>query len=535
MALIDEKRDNLAQEKIGPYDGISNLTDFLAFYNLNESDLKEHWDADEDQDWRDGIDADSSGTYTEGEDPGDDLGLDGVGVYDLNYYGPDADGTECNHKPDMLEGLGAEPNFGLTDVSETDMLGLTTFRYHFNWGTGREIMNQDEKMFKFMSSDILEEAYLVPSNFRQQIASGLFPLYKGLTERISMSEFHSYENLAGLNSSEHKAPALFRLKEIVQLIYETDYRFAQPPLMPSLTATPADGKVYLSWDDKSDKYTRDSFAKNVNDFEGYKIYRATDPYIDDPMYITDGFGNPTMRKPIYQCDIIDNIEGFADFGEVNGIQYWLGDESGITHSFIDNTVQNGRTYYYVLVAYDYGLPEVGNGIPPSENSIVLELDENENIRRVGPNVAVVKPHQMAAGMQEQGYAIDNELSSGMAKKLPVGVEIFNRQNIKQGHTYKLKLNSNVLHYYQTDARSRSPYDGLFVSDEILLYDVTLDDSLVYRETRFDLNGSHFDSSYFAIQEDNIWYHHLTVEREIITELIIMIGNFNRQIGSGCIC
>ncbi len=517
--LIDEKRDNLAVSIIGPTDGIADLDAFKSFYNLEDSDLKEHWDADEDQDWNDGMDLDSNGVYTEGEDPGDDLGLDGVGPYDLNYEGPDADGTECNHKPDMLEGLGAEPNFGITDVSETDMLGLTTFRYHFNWSTGSEIMSQDEKMFKFMSSGILEEEYLVPSNFRQQIASGLFPLYKGLTERISMSEFHTYENLAGLNSSQHKAPALFRLKEIVQLIYETDYRFAQPPLMPTLTTRPADGKVYLSWDDRSDKYTRDAFAKNANDFEGYKIYRSTDPYISDPMLISDGFGNPQMRKPIYQCDIIDEIEGFADFGEINGIEYYLGDESGITHSFIDNTVVNGKTYYYVLVAYDYGLPEIGNGIPPSENSIVLELDENENIRRIGPNVAVVKPHQMAAGVPEQGYTIDDELTSWMAKKMPVEIQIFNREQIKKGHTYKLKFNSNDLNYVQTNERYRSHYDGLFVSDEILLYDVTLNDSLVYRETKFDLNGSHFDSSYFSIQGSEIWYDHLTIEREIFTELV----------------
>ncbi len=517
--LIDEKRDNLAVTKIGPEDGIDNLENFLSFYNLEKSDLKIHWDADEDQDWTDGMDLDSNGVYTEGEDPGDDLGLDGVGPYDLNYFGPDADGTECNHKPDMLEGLGAEPNFGITDVSETDMLGLTTFRYHFNWSTGSEIMSQDEKMFNFMSSGILDEAYLVPSNFRQQIASGLFPLYKGLTERISIAEFHTYENLAGLNSDLHKAPALFALKEIVQLIYESDYRFAQPPLMPQLTAVPADGKVYLSWDDKSDKYTREIFEKNKNDFEGYKIYRSTEPYISDPMFISDGFGNPQMRKPFFQCDIIDNIKGFADFGEINGIEYYLGDESGIVHSFIDNTVQNGRTYYYALVAYDYGLPNVGNGIPPSENAIVIELDENENIRRIGPNIAIVKPHQRAAGIQDEGYTIDDDLTSGMAKKIPFEIQIFNRDLIKKEHKYKLKFNANKLNFIITNNKFRSHYDGLFVSDEILLYDVTLNDSLVYRETKFDLNGSHFDSSYFSNQGNETWFDHLTIERGIITELV----------------
>ena len=51
------------------------------------------------------------------------------GPFDLDYPGPDANDTECNHKPDLIEGIGSEPNFGFTDISESDMLGLTSFRY----------------------------------------------------------------------------------------------------------------------------------------------------------------------------------------------------------------------------------------------------------------------------------------------------------------------------------------------------------------------------------------------------------------------
>ena len=511
--LMDEARNNDAEGKIGPYDGIHNLTDFLSFYHLNESDLKEHWDADEDQDWQDWNDANNNGKYDPGEDIGDDVGLDGVGPLDLNYFGPDADGTEANHRPDRVEGI-AEPNFAETDVSESDMLGLTSFRYCFDWGsTGQSIMN-DEVIFYFNNEGIFDEAQMEPMNFIEQFASGLFPLHKGLTERISMSELHSYEVLAGLNSDEHSAPALFRLKEVVQLIYETDYRFAQPPIMPTLTATPADGKVYLSWDDDSDKLTRDAFAKNINDFEGYKLYRSTDPYMADPMFITDGFGTPTLRKPIFQCDLIDDIKGFADYGEINGIEYYLGDDKGITHSFIDNTVQNGRTYYYVLVAYDYGLPNVSGGISPSENTFVLEIDENENIRRISKNAAVVKPHQFAAGYPDQAVNIDMEATTPTAKKLPFEAQIFDRDRAKKGHTYKVKFHVNELGYVQINASLRSPYDVLFINDEILVYDVTLGDSLVYRETQYDLGGSNFDST---TVEERVYYH-LTSEREVVTEL-----------------
>ncbi len=509
--LIDEKRDNNAGHLIGPTDGIHNLRDFLTYYSLEESQLKAHWDADEDQDWQDWDDANQNGQYDPGEDMGDDVGLDGVGPFDLNYNGPDADGTECNHKPDRVEGI-AEPNFAETDVTESDMLGLTSFRYIFNWDGDHHGVAADENLFKLHNEHVFDEAQMVPRNFVEQFASGLFPLGKGLTERISMSELHAYEVLAGLNSSTHDAPALFRLKEVVQLIYETDYRFAQPPLMPTLTANPADGKVYLSWDNQADQLTRDSFAKNINDFEGYKLYRSTDSYLADPMYITDGYGSPTLRKPVFQCDLIDGKKGFADYGEVNGIEYYLGNESGITHSFIDNTVQNGRTYYYVLVAYDYGLPNVGGGIGPSENTFVLEVDENEQIKRISRNVAIVKAHQFAAGYPASDVKLEEKINSAAAKKTDFHVEIFDRTKARKGHTYKLKLGVNTLGYTQTNARFRSPYDILYMNDEIFVYDATNKDSLVYHEMKLDLAGSNFDSS------ETLGYVHLTTEREIITEL-----------------
>ncbi len=509
--LTDEKRDNDATQIIGPTDGITNLEDFLAFYSLKVSDLKDHWDADEDQDWVDWDDANGNGEYDDGENLGDDVGLDGVGPTDLNYFGPDADGTEANHKPDRMEGI-AEPNFAETDISESDMVGLASFKYIFRWGRDFFGVGGDENLWKLHtdSENPFDDAQMEPRNFVEQFASGVFELKKGLTERISMSELHSYESLGGLNSDAHKAPALFELKRLVQLIYETDYRFAQPPLMPTLVANPNDSKVYLSWDDKADKYTREAFAKNINDFEGYKLYRSTDPYLGDPTIITDGFGSPTLKKTIYQCDIIDDREGFANYGTINGIQYWLGDESGLRHSYIDNNVQNGRTYYYVLVAYDYGLPD--REIGPTENTFILEVDENENIIRISQNVAVVKPHQFAAGYPNEGEAIVGE-QMGAAKFVDLEIDLFDPNKIQNGHTYKLKLDVHADGYAETNGRIRSPYDIKYYNDGIRVYDMTLGDSLVYHETKNDIAGSNFDTL------DVYEIRALTYEREIVTDLI----------------
>jgi len=281
--LVNEKRDNPATAIIGPTEGISDLSKFLAFYKLTEDDLRPHWDADEDQDWDDGNDINGDGIYQVGENPGDDVGLDGVGPGELNYYGPDE--GECNHIPDFIQGVGCEPDFNGTDVSESDMIGLTSFRLFNipNENACNEWFCGDKSMWQLIGRESLVEWSGSLSNLILTFASGPFSLHKGREEHISMAELHSYDPLAGLNSPDHSAPALFEQKRIVQVIYEKDYRFAQPPRMPTLSATADDGRVILTWDDVSDTRTRDPFVGNINDFEGYKLYRATDKKFSDPL------------------------------------------------------------------------------------------------------------------------------------------------------------------------------------------------------------------------------------------------------------
>ena len=475
--LIDEKRDNEATVKVGPTDGITDIDAFLEYYKLNLEDLKEHWDADEDQDWEDGEDLNGDGIYQLAEFYGDDIGIDGVGPGELNYTGPDADGSECNHRPDFLEGVGCEPNFNTTDVSESDMVGLTSFRMFpipsHSASNETEWFKNDQVMWDLVGGDTLEEFEGNISNLVEVFASGPFPLFQGRVERISMSELHSYDPLAGLNSDDHGAPALYELKRIVQVIYEKDYRFAQPPKMPTITATAGDGEVILTWDDIADTRTRDPFVGNINDFEGYKVYRATDKYMADPEIITDGYGTPMFKKPIYQCDLIDEYSGFTDFGLVNGTGYNLGSNTGINHIFVDNTVQNGRTYYYAVVAYDYGAPNIGPGISPSENNAVIELDEYENIRSIGKNVAIVVPRQQAAGYVPPSLEMEESDILGSGNIVPM---IRAQGSLKEGHQYAVTFGVDTIAVV-------SGYDNGFqyVTDEILIYDVTDSVYLAYTE------------------------------------------------------
>ena len=507
--LIDEQRDNEPTSIIGPTAGITDLEEFLEFYRLNLEDLKEHWDADEDQDWEDGEDLNGDGIYQETEYYGDDIGIDGVAPGELNYYGPDLDGSECNHRPDFTEGIGCEPNFNTTDVSESDMVGLTSFRMfpipsHAPSNTTTWFKN-DQAMWEVIGSDSLEEFEGNISNLVEVFASGPFPLYQGRVERISMSELHSYDPLTGLESPVHSAPALFELKRIVQVIYEKDYRFAQPPKMPTLTATAGDGEVILTWDNIADTRTRDPFLGNVNDFEGYKVYRATDKYFSDSEVITDGYGTPMFMKPIYQCDLIDEIMGFTDFGLVNGMGYNLGYDTGITHVFRDNTIQNGRTYYYAVVAYDYGAPNIGPGISPSENNVVIELDEAEGIRSIGKNVAIVVPHQPAAGYVPPEIQVEtNEHIFGTGTINP---QIIASGSLQPEHEYLLTFGIDTI-------STVSNYDRgiLYTTKSFSVYDVTENYELLYEENSENYVGNNL------LYRDTLNYWTLNPHDEVETDV-----------------
>jgi hypothetical protein len=509
--LTDESRDNLAVQQVGPFDGITDLNKFLEFYNLTEEELQPHWDADEDQDWQDGHDTDGNGIYDNGEDPGDDVGLDGVGPGELNYNGPDE--GECNHRPDFVEGLGCEPNFAFTDVGESDMLGLTSF-HTYDHESHPAIHSDDEMTWDFFADASFDPFKDQPGEWVNLFATGKFPLYKGRTERISMGLVASYDPIEGLNSSDHTAPSLYRKKEVAQVIYERDYRFTMPPKMPTLQATAGDGKVILSWDNIAELYTREPLLRNANDFEGYKLFKATDKNLLDAEIITDGYGTRMFKRPIFQCDLIDRITGFAEFGLVDGVAYFLGNDTGIQHYFVDTQVENGKTYYYALVAYDRGIPEIGNGVTPSENNTVIELDEAEEVHSIGRNVAVVTPHQSAAGYVPPQILVHQKTwlpSAGVV--IP---KILMPQEIMANHTFKVKFSADTVRFIK-----QAPRSVRFTTNGYRVYDVTDGNRLVTSKVR--INDDFTNAPVHSFKIDSLTAYSLDVGEAFDTDVFEGLG------------
>ena len=313
---------------------------------------------DNDRDWR---------AFT------DDVGIDGL---DDSFDSGEGDGLPSSGHG---TGLPGEPNIDITDVSESDQIGLTAAAY---MASSEAIQNlADSDMWRrFMTPGVFFDPTIeLEGDYNLHVTSGYFPLAKGQTEAISMA----------VNMGVDQDDAL-RNKEVAQKTYDLDYKFATAPRPPTLSASVGDGRVMLYWDETSegsfDRYMSDLGSEGY-DFQGYRIYRSTDPAFEDVFIITDSDGVPTFYKPIAQFDKIDGIKGLQEL-DINGIKFDLGDDTGLVHKFLDKDVQNGRTYYYAVTSYDAG--DVALGVAPSECPIYIQVDFDGSII-TGVNTILATP------------------------------------------------------------------------------------------------------------------------------------------------
>jgi|Deesub1362B_J571_1020462.scaffolds.fasta_scaffold01093_7 hypothetical protein len=376
--IIDE--NNGARIEIAPnvfkenylYVGLKYV-DYLTGDGLDNPMLDERRD--------DGIDNDGNW------DPlADDVGLDGLentGDYGEGDGQPTSGWQPWGPNGELIDtGFPGEPHIDKTDINESDMIGLTSF---FNFKPFNFVpLNDDEKIWRYSTPGYLN-GELVNDDIDFMFASGYFPMIPGQIERFSIGMVFGYD----FNE-------LLRNTKWVKQAYANNYNFAKAPLLPTLTAVPGDNKVILYWDDVAEK-SKDPISGY--DFEGYRIYRSSDPGFNDPKVITDGYGTPRFLEPIAQFDLVNEYKGFAEV-PIEGVHFYLGDNTGIRHSFVDTTVKNGFTYYYAVTAYDHGDPE--NGIPPTETSRAIALGPSGEIQSIGSNVAVVRPEAPAAGFDWEG-------------------------------------------------------------------------------------------------------------------------------------
>lgn len=436
--LTDERRDNAARNFITDPLRDPSLVDvsqdtnaFRKFYGYS---WRPHWDTDENANWVGFSDFNKNGKRDEDEPLNDDVGSDGIGPFDEGYTSADADGSEANGRPDQ-----GEPNFGILDKDESDQLGLTGFKI-FPTHTPYDLDNDEENWGGLSALPAPHGQSLVGVNLANFFSSYLFHLNgrdsysqetgtlqeTGETERFSMSL------IFGIDTDD-----LFRRKKTVQQIYNANYRFAKPPAKPIVTVVPGDGRVTLYWDDRAEK-TYDAFYQKFN-FEGYRVYRSTEPNFIENKIVTDAFGKQTFRKPLAQFDLVDDVKGLHPV-DVNGARFNLGNDTGLRHSFIDSTVQNGQTYYYAVVSYDQGFSTTNIkgeflGIPPSECTSIFKVDINGRVKS-DINTAVITPRAPAAGYVKPDVKMTPHTGPGTGS---VTVGVLNPDSLRENHLYRLEF------------------------------------------------------------------------------------------------
>ena len=422
--ITDERRDNAPGTRIEGQDAIraevSARYDLAAFEAAN-GPLEERpafaagvwFTGDEDLDW-----------VAEFHD----LGADGV---------PDTD--------DAGEGDGlptnGEPNVDQTDLEESDQIGLTGFKFNrIAPGAGNPNQETDGIVFyndgrnwprrlyeQFTDPDAavaFDDPLATNYNIAFLFASGAFSLPAGARERFSLALAY--------------APDLIGLRETVATvsqIYDANYQFAVPPPTPTLRAEAGDGRVTLYWDDAAERGIDP--VTNTNDFEGYRVYRSTDPnFLDARRAARDNpRGNGPIGLPIEQFDLVNGVTGFSPIA-VEGEQYWLGTDSGVVHSFVDTEVTNGQQYYYAVTAYDRGSPE--DNFSPSETAASVSRTARGGTI-LPSNVVQVRPEPRVPGYQSATAAAPAQVEGGGTGS--VSVRVIDSDAVPDGDTFRITFQS----------------------------------------------------------------------------------------------
>ncbi len=398
----------------------------------------------------------------------DDVGLDGA---------PDThDPGEGDGKP--TSGVGTpfpgEPNIDKTDVSEADQIGLTNVQY---LPAGAINFSQTADVFfwaTFMIPGSFVNPALIPTGeFDLFVSSGIFPLNAGQIERISCAVVmgNAVRCPGNADFTGAKADAL-RKRTYALLAYEEDYQFAQAPLEPTVTAVATANErgrpqVTLYWDDLAEQSV-DRFLAGIpgadgRDFEGYRIYRSTDPAFQDAQKITDAYGNPApWLRPVAQFDLANGVRGVDSAVAFNGVQFHLGDDTGLYHTWTDTSVQAGQKYYYAVRAYDRGYRPLN--IAPAESNLKISIDPiSGKVKEHGRSIAVIVPEAPVAGYLPPSVS-EVALVAGSATG-KVGFRIVDPSRILDNHRYRVT-------FEDTTYRGRSADPDTVRTKTFTLADIT---------------------------------------------------------------
>ncbi len=292
-----------------------------------------------------------------------------------------------------------------------DEIGISSFKtYEYGYLT----YSNDELMWNYTRPGKFENKQTGPADNDYLTSTGFFPLQPKTSLRIVAAVLFAYSE-----------KDLFLNLEIAQKFYSSNFTSLLPPQKPTVTSTAGNQSIRIDWDDLAE-LSYDPYLKKY-DFEGYKVYKSEKPSFTD----ADG----KLLKPIAVFDKIDSVFGYfpGDFG--SGDKFFLGTDSGLSHSFLDSDVKNGIPYFYAVTAYDKG--DVEKNIAPKENTVLISLDStgflhiDQNIVRVfaGDSLpAITGNFDFVPSRENKGYS-----------EAFIGVSVLSPDSLDNGDNYRIQF------------------------------------------------------------------------------------------------
>ncbi|MCB2200665.1 hypothetical protein KQI63_14765 [bacterium] len=264
---------------------------------------------------------------------------------------------------------------------------------------------------------------------------------------------------------------------------QAHFQGSGPPTTPYLRATAGDGQVLLTWDAAAER-SRDAIT-DLYDFEGYRLFKSTDGGITWGDPLTNWFGMPVGFVPLVQYDLIDSLTGLdpaygPNFPEAHA---WLGEDTGLQHSYLDRDVVNGQEVWYSLTSYDQGRYD-----PDNPGSAEPSYESPRGISPFDQNTVAVVPGTISPDYLPGDLMQPTEIN-GLEADGQIGIEIVD-ESLLSGHTYQVSFNEN---------------DTLFIAGDTL-YETTMNlTDLTTNSTQFrDMHsGSLFEYTHYRLGSDDL--------------------------------